>query len=106
MVLTYVLVAVLAIAGYEAVRGMYTDSETEAAAQFARAAIVIALFIVTIPLGMLLGMLTVSALAENLAIGLVVLAGSATVVAVIGLGLYIVAEGEMPAILKRYSIAR
>lgn len=103
MVLTHILVAVLAIAGYEAIRVLHNGNDAVIAEQFTRAAIVISLIIAAMPLGFLLGSFTVSALTESLVNGLLVLTGSVAVLAVIGLGLYIVAEGEIPAVFKQNS---
>lgn len=74
--------------------------------RFARAGIVIAAFFVALPLGAFLGAFTVSGFTNNLATGLLMLTGSVTTIAVIGFGLYIIAEGEIPAFLDRHLTAR
>jgi len=71
------------------------------AQQFLRAVIVIAVLLLTLPLGAFLGAFTVSAFTENIVTGTFILSGSVTIIAAIGLGLYIVAEGEIPAFLRR-----
>jgi len=71
--------------------------------QFTRAVIVVAVLLVAIPLGGFLGAATVSAFVDSPVSGVLVLAGSVTAIAVIGLGLYIVAEGRVPSFLARYT---
>ena len=69
--------------------------------QLIRVAVVVAVLLVALPLGAFLGGFTISILAENIITGVLVLAGSVTITAAIGLGLYIVAEGEIPSFLRK-----
>ena len=69
--------------------------------QLIRVAVVVAVLLVALPLGAFLGGFTISILAENIVTGVLVLAGSVTITAAIGLGLYIVAEGEIPSFLRK-----
>lgn len=72
---------------------------------FLRAAIVVAVLVVSLPLGLFLGSLIISTLTENIVTGVLVLAGSVAITATMGLGLYIVAEGEVPTFLRKYMAA-
>lgn len=102
MVLSYVLVAVLAIGGYTAILTYYDrESETLVETVF-RAAVVVAVLLVGLPLGLFLGSGVVSAFTENLLAGSLVFTGSLALLTLLGFGLYIVAEGAVPAPLRRY----
>ncbi len=102
MVLSYVLVAVLAIGGYTALLSYYDrESETLVETVF-RAVLVLGVLLVSLPLGALFGSAIVSAFTQSLLTGSLILAGAVTVVALLGFGLYTVAEGKFPPLVRRY----
>ncbi|MFP8952661.1 hypothetical protein ACLI4Z_06745 [Natrialbaceae archaeon A-arb3/5] len=103
MVFSYVLIALLAIAACATFVSAADGAGTavDAVEQLVRAVVVLAVLLLALPLGAFLGAFTVSTMAESLLVGLVVLGGSTAVVALLGLGLFIVAEGTIPESLRR-----
>lgn len=67
-----------------------------------RTVVVLTVLLLAVPLGLYLGAGTVSAFTQGLVSGILVLIGSFAAVTLIGLGLYIVAEGTVPAPLRQY----
>ncbi|AHG01114.1 hypothetical protein HALLA_17010 [Halostagnicola larsenii XH-48] len=67
-----------------------------------RMGVTVAILLLAVPIGWFLGVGTVSAFTQGFVSGVLVLFGSLAVVALIGLGLYIVAEGAVPAPLRQY----
>ncbi|MDJ1432534.1 hypothetical protein [Halostagnicola sp. A-GB9-2] len=102
MVLSYILLVTVAIGGYIAFLSYYNrESETLIGTVF-RAVVVVAVLLVSLPLGVFLGSSIVSAFTESLLAGSLVFTGSLALLTVLGFGLYLVAEGEFPTSLRRH----
>ncbi|KDE60522.1 hypothetical protein EL22_19720 [Halostagnicola sp. A56] len=71
-----------------------------------RTGITLAILFLAVPLGWYLGAGTVSAFTQNHVSGVLALLGSSAAVAMVGLGLYIVAEGAVPSPLRQYVSGR
>lgn len=71
-----------------------------------RTGITLAILLLAVPLGWYLGAGTISTFTQSLVSGVLVLLGSSAAVAMVGLGLYIVAEGAVPSPLRRYVSGR
>lgn len=71
-----------------------------------RTGVTLVVLLLAVPLGWYLGAGTISAFTQGLVSGVLVLLGSFAAVTMVGLGLYIVAEGAVPAPLRRYVSSR